>query len=93
MPFGLRARLAYDGELLGGVSRELAAAVQDFYRPRFEQLGVRGGKTGSVTVVQRSNSDLRLNPHYHQMSDTPDTLDYERLAQVVTGVYAAMTTF
>jgi hypothetical protein len=68
VPFELRARLAYDGELLGGVSRELATAVQDFYRRRFEQLGVRGGKTGSVTVVQRSNSDLRLNPHYHQIA-------------------------
>jgi len=68
VPFELRARLAYDGELLGGVSRELATAVQDFYRRRFEQLGVRGGKTGSVTVVQRANSDLRLNPHYHQIA-------------------------
>jgi len=60
--------IAYDGELLGGVSRELATAVQDFYRRRFEQLGVKGGKTGSVTVVQRANSDLRLNPHYHQLA-------------------------
>jgi len=68
VPFELRARLAYDSELLGGVSRELATAVQDFYRRRFEQVGVRGGKTGSVTVVQRSNSDLRLNPHYHQIA-------------------------
>ena len=68
VPFEVRARLAYDGELLGGVSRELATAVQDFYRRRFEQLGVRSGKTGSVTVVQRSNSDLRLNPHYHQLA-------------------------
>ena len=32
------------------------------------------------------------NPNYHLVSDTPDTLDYERMAQVCTGVYAAMTT-
>jgi Zn-dependent M28 family amino/carboxypeptidase len=25
------------------------------------------------------------NPHYHSADDTPDTLDYERLARVVTG--------
>ena len=68
VPFELRARLAYDSELLGGVSRAFATTVQDFYRRRFEQLGIRGGKTGSVTVVQRSNSDLRLNPHYHQLA-------------------------
>lgn len=65
VPFELRARLAYDAELLGGVSRELASAVMDFYRRRFELGGVRGGKSGAVTVVQRSSSDLRLNPHYH----------------------------
>jgi hypothetical protein len=32
------------------------------------------------------------NPNYHQVTDTSDTLDYERMAHVVTGVYAAMTT-
>ena len=31
--------------------------MADRARRRFEQLGVRGGKTGSITVVQRSNSD------------------------------------
>ncbi|MBN2196272.1 MAG: transposase zinc-binding domain-containing protein, partial [Polyangiaceae bacterium] len=65
VPFELRARLAYDGELLGGVSRELGGAVMDFHRRRFELRGLHGGKSGAVTVVQRSSSDLRLNPHYH----------------------------
>ncbi|MDR8389645.1 M28 family peptidase [Aliifodinibius sp. S!AR15-10] len=30
------------------------------------------------------------NPHYHTAHDTPDTLDYERMAQVVNGVRAAV---
>ena len=30
------------------------------------------------------------NPHYHQASDTPDTLDYDRMALVVEGVCAAV---
>lgn len=30
------------------------------------------------------------NPHYHTIHDTPDTLDYQRLAMVVQGVYAAI---
>jgi Zn-dependent M28 family amino/carboxypeptidase len=30
------------------------------------------------------------NPHYHQASDTPETLDYPFLAQVTTGVYEAV---
>ena len=30
------------------------------------------------------------NPNYHTANDTPDTLDWRRMAQVVTGVYAAV---
>lgn len=30
------------------------------------------------------------NPNYHQASDTPDTLDYRRMAEVVEGVHAAV---
>jgi hypothetical protein len=30
------------------------------------------------------------NPHYHQRSDTPDTLDYERLARVTEGLVAVV---
>lgn len=30
------------------------------------------------------------NPHYHTAADTPATLDYTRMAQVVAGVHAAI---
>jgi hypothetical protein len=30
------------------------------------------------------------NPHYHEASDTPDTLDYQRMAQITLGVAGAM---
>jgi len=30
------------------------------------------------------------NPHYHTSTDTPETLDYRRMASVVQGVYAAV---
>ncbi len=45
--------------MLGQLSRIFAEAVQAFYG------GVRKDKTGAVTVVQRTSSDLRLNPHLH----------------------------
>jgi hypothetical protein len=32
------------------------------------------------------------NPNYHRMSDTPDTLDYVRMAEVVKGLKAAIET-
>jgi len=31
------------------------------------------------------------NPHYHQATDTPDTLDYERTARVVEGIERVVT--
>ncbi len=33
------------------------------------------------------------NPHYHRAGDTPDTLDYGRMAQVVLGVYGILRAF
>jgi hypothetical protein len=40
--------------------------VQGFYAERAERRGALGAaKTGAVTVVQRTSSDLRLNPHLY----------------------------
>jgi hypothetical protein len=39
--------------------------VLGFYARKSRELGVCGGESGAFTVVQRSSSDLRLNPHYH----------------------------
>ena len=43
-------------------------------------------------AVMITDTAFFRNLNYHEVTDTPDTLDYERLAHVVTGVYAAMTT-
>ncbi len=32
------------------------------------------------------------NPHYHRSTDTPDRLDYDRLAHVVIGLRAVVET-
>lgn len=37
-----------------------------------------------------TDTAFHRNPHYHTSADTPDTLDYERMALVVQGVYAAV---
>lgn len=31
------------------------------------------------------------NPNYHAQGDTPDTLDYEKMAELVTGLYNALS--
>ncbi len=65
VPFSWRRRLAQDGALLGRLTRIFAETVHAFYAERAAQEGISGAKTGSVTVVQRTSSDLRLNPHLH----------------------------
>ncbi|UOR04054.1 M28 family peptidase [Hymenobacter aerilatus] len=44
---------------------------------------------GHDAVMINDTSFLR-NPNYHQTSDTIDTLDFHRMAQVVDGVYGAL---
>lgn len=46
-------------------------------------------KAGYEAVMITDTAFYR-NPHYHTAFDRPDTLDYERMAQVVDGVLAAV---
>ena len=64
-PFPWRRRLAQDGALLGSLTRLCEETVHGFYALRAAKDGIGGAKTGSVTVLQRTSSDLRLNPHLH----------------------------
>ncbi len=64
-PFELRARLAYDGKLLGAATRIAIDSVLGFYKRRMRDVDGVPGQGGAVSVVQRVNSDLRLNPHLH----------------------------
>jgi hypothetical protein len=65
VPFPLRFPLAFDGKLLGQVVRIFTDTVAGWYRRRHADLGLPAGESGAVTVIQRANSDLRLNPHLH----------------------------
>ena len=64
-PFELRARLAYDGKLLAAVTRIAVNSVLGFYKRRMRDVDGVVGQSGAVSVVQRTSSDLRLNPHLH----------------------------
>jgi hypothetical protein len=37
-----------------------------------------------------NDTSFLRNPNYHQATDTIDTLDFRRMTEVVTGVYAAI---
>jgi hypothetical protein len=68
LPWHLRRRLAYDADLTTAVLALFIRSVERLYaRLGAARLGVRGGRTGSVTTIQRFGSALNLNPHLHAL--------------------------
>lgn len=41
-------------------------------------------------AVMITDTAFARNPHYHSRDDTPETLDYVRMAEVVNGLYASL---
>jgi hypothetical protein len=37
-----------------------------------------------------NDTSFLRNPHYHQTSDTIDTLDFDKMVEVVKGVYGVI---
>jgi hypothetical protein len=64
-PFAWRARLGFDASLLGAITRMFVQTVLAFYAERMKREGAAGGQSGAVIVLQRTSSDLRLQPHLH----------------------------
>lgn len=43
-----------------------------------------------INAIMINDSSFLRNPHYHQTSDTIDTLDFDRMEEVVQGAYEAI---
>jgi len=41
-------------------------------------------------AIMVTDTAYNRNPHYHRASDTPETLDYERMARVTLGLVAVL---
>jgi hypothetical protein len=67
LPFWLRWRCAWDHELARAVLAVFLRAVFGLQRRRAARRGVSGGRTGSVTVIQRFGGALNLNVHFHTL--------------------------
>lgn len=69
LPFGLRALLGYDSKLCAEVLALVIAELSRSLRWRAKRLlglsSVRKALTGAVAAVQRVDSALRLNVHFH----------------------------
>ncbi|MCP2044840.1 M28 family peptidase [Pontibacter sp. HSC-36F09] len=44
----------------------------------------------NINAIMINDSSFLRNPHYHQTSDTIDTLDFDKMAGVVQGVYGVL---
>ncbi|MFO0695241.1 MAG: transposase [Polyangiales bacterium] len=65
IPFALRPRLAFDHAFAREVLRALHESISEALRSRARALGVRRGRTGAVTAIQRFGSGLNLHVHFH----------------------------
>jgi hypothetical protein len=63
-PYVSRKRLGYDAALLSALTGIFIKTVLAFYRKKSGGAEA-GGKSGAVVSVQRTSSDLKLNPHLH----------------------------
>ncbi|MHC4514632.1 MAG: transposase, partial [Planctomycetota bacterium] len=67
LPFRVRYLIACDRRLCAGVRRLFLRTVLDFQRQRAEARGMTGGRSGAVNFIQRFDSALRLNVHFHAL--------------------------
>ena len=65
LPYRLRLLCAYDPDACALVRRVLVRAVSGFYEVQARRLGKPRPRTGAVAFVQRFDSGLRLNVHFH----------------------------
>ena len=68
LPFEIRYRLAWDGELVSAVLAVFLRVVEGWYRRQAGRRGHADGRCGAVTFVQRFSSALNLNPHFHVLA-------------------------
>jgi len=67
VPWGRRFLLARHPAMIRGVLGIAKREIFGWYRDDLARRGLAGGQTGSVTVVQRFGSALRLNVHFHML--------------------------
>jgi hypothetical protein len=68
LPYRLRYLLAWDHGLSRAVLAVYARALLDFYGDQARRHGIPGGRTGTLTVIQRFGAGLNLNVHFHTLA-------------------------
>ncbi|MFQ5830721.1 MAG: transposase zinc-binding domain-containing protein, partial [Candidatus Methylomirabilia bacterium] len=68
VPYRLRYLMAWDHGLSRAVLGVYARVLLAVYARGARERGIRDGRTGTVTVIQRSGSGLNLNVHFHTLA-------------------------
>ncbi len=67
VPYRLRYQMAWNHGLSRAVLRVFTRVLLNVYARGARACGVPGGRTGSVTVLQRAGSGLNVNLHFHTL--------------------------
>ncbi|GIG91988.1 M20/M25/M40 family metallo-hydrolase [Plantactinospora endophytica] len=81
----LLARDALDLRLAGPLLRRYVPATEHFARSDHQPFWDVG-----VPAIQITDTADFRNPHYHQPSDTPETLDYRRIADIAAATAVSL---
>jgi hypothetical protein len=68
LPHRLRYLLGYDHELCCAALRIFTRALLAHHRAKARSRGIAGGRSGTVTFIQRFGSALNLNVHFHTLA-------------------------
>ncbi len=68
VPYRVRYLLAWNHGLCRAVLGVFTRALLDFYRRRARRRGIAGGRTGTLTVIQRFGGGMNLNVHFHTLA-------------------------
>ncbi|MGN9914674.1 M20/M25/M40 family metallo-hydrolase [Phytohabitans sp. LJ34] len=80
------ARDPVDLPVIGRHLGRVAPLVRDFARSDHRPFWDLG-----MPAIQVTDTANFRNPHYHQPTDTPETLDYQRIADIVAATAAVVT--
>src|SRR5215475_8964073 len=67
VPYRLRYRMAFDHGLSRAVLSVFTRVLLETYARGAGARGIAGGRTGSITVIQRAGGGLNVNPHFHTL--------------------------
>jgi Peptidase family M28 len=81
----LTIRDPLDRPLIGRLIPRMAPWARDFARSDHVPFWCAG-----IPAIQVTDTANFRNPHYHRPTDTPDTLDYERMAAIVAATAAVV---